>query len=203
MQASAGHTLMVHPTLLSFLSPLSLFPPLPPPAPPCAGFMGVSAALVFASECAPSLCRALEAGAWPQRCASGFCPLLFLLCSCKGAGSCKQRAQPEACHSFLLPAAASPLPCAHFLSLLFSPPLLLLLLPDLGAAYGTAKAGVGIASMGIMHPSEAMKNIVPVIMAGILGIYGLIVAAILVGKSECQKAGALLTAAGMPCGRAA
>ena len=36
--------------------------------------------------------------------------------------------------------------------------------------------------MGIMHPTEVMKNIVPVIMAGILGIYGLIVAAILVGK---------------------
>lgn len=30
---------------------------------------------------------------------------------------------------------------------------------------------------------QVMKNIVPVIMAGILGIYGLIVAAILVGKS--------------------
>lgn len=39
-------------------------------------------------------------------------------------------------------------------------------IPDLGAAYGTAKAGVGIASMGIMHPTEVMKNIVPVIMAG-------------------------------------
>ena len=38
--------------------------------------------------------------------------------------------------------------------------------------------------MGIMHPSEVMKNIVPVIMAGLLGIYGLIVAAILVGKSK-------------------
>jgi hypothetical protein len=25
---------------------------------------------------------------------------------------------------------------------------------NLGAAYGTAKAGVGIASMGIMHPSQ-------------------------------------------------
>jgi hypothetical protein len=34
---------------------------------------------------------------------------------------------------------------------------------------------------GIMHPTEVMKNIVPVIMAGILGIYGLIVAAIIVG----------------------
>lgn len=57
-----------------------------------------------------------------------------------------------------------------------APPLLCHHLPlptDLGAAYGTAKSGVGIASMGIMHPTEVMKNIVPVIMAGILGIYGL------------------------------
>lgn len=61
---------------------------------------------------------------------------------------------------------------------------------DLGAAYGTAKAGVGIASMGIMHPTEVMKNIVPVIMAGILGIYGLIVAAILVGKITVPVPGA-------------
>lgn len=53
---------------------------------------------------------------------------------------------------------------------------------DLGAAYGTAKSGVGISSMGIMHPERVMRNIIPVVMAGILGIYGLIVGAILVGK---------------------
>ena len=41
--------------------------------------------------------------------------------------------------------------------------------------------------MGIMHPQEVMKNIVPVIMAGILGIYGLIVAAILVGKIQVRR----------------
>lgn len=29
-----------------------------------------------------------------------------------------------------------------------------LVFANLGAAYGTAKAGVGIASMGIMHPTE-------------------------------------------------
>ena len=59
-----------------------------------------------------------------------------------------------------------------------------LVFANLGASYGTAKSSVGIVSMGIMHPTEVMKNIVPVIMAGILGIYGLIVAAIIVGKSE-------------------
>ena len=50
---------------------------------------------------------------------------------------------------------------------------------DLGAAYGTAKSGIGIASMGVMKPDMIMKSIVPIIMAGILGIYGLIVAVIL------------------------
>ena len=50
---------------------------------------------------------------------------------------------------------------------------------DLGAAYGTAKAGVGIASMGVLKPELIFKSIVPIIMAGILGIYGLIVAVIL------------------------
>ena len=55
---------------------------------------------------------------------------------------------------------------------------------DLGAAYGTAKSGVGISSMGIMHPERVMRNIIPVVMAGILGIYGLIVGAILVGKGK-------------------
>jgi V-type H+-transporting ATPase 16kDa proteolipid subunit len=53
---------------------------------------------------------------------------------------------------------------------------------DLGAAYGTAKAGVGLASMGVMNPSLVMRNVLPVVMAGILGIYGLIVGAILNGR---------------------
>ena len=39
------------------------------------------------------------------------------------------------------------------------------------------------ADRGCALYTQVMKNIVPVIMAGILGIYGLIVAAILVGKS--------------------
>src|SRR5438128_2261656 len=51
---------------------------------------------------------------------------------------------------------------------------------DLGAAYGTAKSGVGISSMGVMNPQLVMRNIIPVVMAGVLGIYGLIVAVILI-----------------------
>ena len=50
---------------------------------------------------------------------------------------------------------------------------------NIGAAYGTAKSGVGILTMGISRPEIIIKSVIPVIMAGILGIYGLIVAVIL------------------------
>ena len=54
-----------------------------------------------------------------------------------------------------------------------------LVFANVGAAYGTAKSGVGIASMGVMNPQLVMRNIIPVVMAGVLGIYGLIVAVII------------------------
>ena len=57
-----------------------------------------------------------------------------------------------------------------------------LVFANLGAAYGTAKSGVGICAMGIMKPTSIIKGVIPVIMAGILGIYGLIVAVILAQK---------------------
>eukprot|EP00693_Jakoba_libera_P002978 EC693145.1.p2 GENE.EC693145.1~~EC693145.1.p2 ORF type:complete len:179 (+),score=47.92 EC693145.1:148-684(+) len=53
-----------------------------------------------------------------------------------------------------------------------------LIFANLGAAYGTAKSGVGIAAAGVMKPDGIMKSIIPVVMAGILGIYGLIIAVI-------------------------
>merc|ERR1712210_397334 len=53
---------------------------------------------------------------------------------------------------------------------------------NIGAAYGTAKSGVGISSMGVMNPGLVMRNIIPVVMAGVLGIYGLIVAVIIQGS---------------------
>ncbi|XP_050032732.1 V-type proton ATPase 16 kDa proteolipid subunit c-like [Dermacentor andersoni] len=46
----------------------------------------------------------------------------------------------------------------------------------LGAAYGTAKAGSGIAAMAVMKPQLIMKSLIPVVMAGIIAIYGLVVA---------------------------
>ena len=53
---------------------------------------------------------------------------------------------------------------------------------NLGSAYGAAKTGVGICSMGVLRPELIFKSIVPVIMAGILGIYGLIVGVIISRK---------------------
>lgn len=59
-----------------------------------------------------------------------------------------------------------------------------LVFSNLGAAYGTAKSGVGIASIGVLRSDLVFKSLIPVVMAGILGIYGLIVAVILQGKSK-------------------
>jgi V-type H+-transporting ATPase proteolipid subunit len=49
----------------------------------------------------------------------------------------------------------------------------------LGAAYGTAKSGTGIAAMAVMRPELIMKSVIPVVMAGIVAIYGLVVAALI------------------------
>lgn len=56
---------------------------------------------------------------------------------------------------------------------------LVLLNLALGAAYGTAKSGTGIAAMSVMRPELIMKSIIPVVMAGIIAIYGLVVAVLI------------------------
>merc|ERR1711988_1110287 len=78
-----------------------------------------------------------------------------------------------------------------------------LVFANLGAAYGTAKSGVGISSMGVVSPHLIMKSIIPVVMAGILGIYGMIVAVILGQKIKdgyTYKNGYSHLAAGLCCG---
>jgi V-type H+-transporting ATPase proteolipid subunit len=61
-----------------------------------------------------------------------------------------------------------------------------LVFSNLGAAYGTAKSGVGIASLGVIDHSKVYKALTPIIMAAILGIYGVIVAVLL--RSNISKA---------------
>eukprot|EP00455_Lapot_gusevi_P056226 TRINITY_DN929_c0_g1_i2.p1 TRINITY_DN929_c0_g1~~TRINITY_DN929_c0_g1_i2.p1 ORF type:complete len:165 (+),score=75.02 TRINITY_DN929_c0_g1_i2:88-582(+) len=77
---------------------------------------------------------------------------------------------------------------------------------NLGAAYGTAKSGVGISSMGVMKPELVMRNIIPVVMAGVLGIYGLIVAVVLIQQVKppySGYSGFAHLAAGLACGLSA
>lgn len=89
-----------------------------------------------------------------------------------------------------------------------------LVFANLGAAYGTAKSGVGIASLGVIDSNKVYKALIPIIMAGILGIYGIIVSVLLVSKvkgmdiTDVTPAGVLLRgkqgyqylAAGLACG---
>eukprot|EP00299_Pterocystis_sp_00344_P004592 c15854_g1_i1.p1 GENE.c15854_g1_i1~~c15854_g1_i1.p1 ORF type:complete len:176 (+),score=40.28 c15854_g1_i1:58-528(+) len=74
----------------------------------------------------------------------------------------------------------------------------------LGAAYGTAKAGVGVSAMGVQHPGLVMKSIIPVVMAGVLGIYGLIVAVVISSAIDVNTyklfGGYAHLSAGLACG---
>jgi len=77
-----------------------------------------------------------------------------------------------------------------------------LVFSNLGASYGTAKAGVGIASLGVIDSNKILKAIIPVVMAGILGIYGIIVAVLM--QKDCatasKGAGYKYLSAGLCCG---
>ena len=127
-----------------------------PTSAPFFGFMGVTSALVFASACARS----------------------------------RAPREPEAHKPLPKPAdARGPRVRARA----FSPPapLFTRARPRSRARASSARrhwrgvrhgeSGVGIASMGVMNPGLVMRNIIPVVMAGVLGIYGLIVAVILQG----------------------
>jgi V-type H+-transporting ATPase proteolipid subunit len=57
----------------------------------------------------------------------------------------------------------------------------------MGAAYGTAKSGTGIAAMSVMRPELIMKSIIPVVMAGIIAIYGVVVAVLIAGQLDPEK----------------
>lgn len=69
-----------------------------------------------------------------------------------------------------------------------------------GAAYGTAKAGIGIAGVGTFRPDLIMKvcdlmckttldaqlipysqSLIPVVMAGIIAVYSLVIAVLIAG----------------------
>ena len=79
-----------------------------------------------------------------------------------------------------------------------------LVFANLGASYGTAKSGVGIASLSVIDSQKITKSLIPIIMAGILGIYGLIIAILLSAKAADVKLtagdGYKMFSAGLCCG---
>ena len=60
-----------------------------------------------------------------------------------------------------------------------------LVFANLGAAYGTAKSGVGIVSVAVLKPDLLFRSIIPVVMAGVLGMYGMIIAILVKGQCKC------------------
>jgi len=52
----------------------------------------------------------------------------------------------------------------------------------LGSSYGTAKSGVGAASVGVTRPELFIRSLLPVIMSGMIGLYGFIIGLILISN---------------------
>ena len=75
---------------------------------------------------------------------------------------------------------------------------------NLGAAYGMAKSGSGIAGMGQRKPHLIIKALLPVVMASILGIYGMIVSVVILKKIDLANysfgLGYKHFSAGLSCG---
>ncbi|KAF9533173.1 V-ATPase proteolipid subunit C-like domain-containing protein [Crepidotus variabilis] len=75
----------------------------------------------------------------------------------------------------------------------------------IGASYGTAKSGVGISAMAVLRPDQMMKCVVPVVMAGIIAIYGLVVSVLISSNLSTQiplAAGFIQLGAGLSVGLA-
>eukprot|EP00035_Acanthoeca_spectabilis_P034968 m.31809 g.31809 ORF g.31809 m.31809 type:complete len:207 (-) comp6975_c0_seq1:1566-2186(-) len=49
----------------------------------------------------------------------------------------------------------------------------------IGAAYGTAKCGTSLSCMAVQYPGQVLKNIIPVVMASVVAIYGLVVSVLI------------------------
>ncbi|CAK7275143.1 v-type proton ATPase 16 kDa proteolipid subunit 2 [Sporothrix epigloea] len=49
----------------------------------------------------------------------------------------------------------------------------------MGAAYGTAKSGIGIAGVGTFRPDLIMKCLIPVVMSGIIAVYALVISVLI------------------------
>ncbi|KAJ5494973.1 V-type proton ATPase 16 kDa proteolipid subunit 2 [Penicillium diatomitis] len=74
-----------------------------------------------------------------------------------------------------------------------------------GAAYGTAKSGIGIAGVGTFRSDLIMKSLIPVVMSGIIAVYGLVISVLIVGdirpdQQQSLYKGCMHLAAGLSVG---
>ena len=58
-----------------------------------------------------------------------------------------------------------------------------------GAAYATYKSSEGIAAAWTRYPKYGMRALVPVVMAGIISIYGLVVGVVIAGRLGSSSEG--------------
>jgi len=80
-----------------------------------------------------------------------------------------------------------------------------MILSTVGAAFGTSKAGIGIAGLGQFKPELIMKSLIPVVMSGIIAVYGLVVSVLIVGRLDPSQgyplySGFVHLGAGLACG---
>jgi V-type H+-transporting ATPase proteolipid subunit len=59
-----------------------------------------------------------------------------------------------------------------------------LMFANAGSAFGTAKAGIAIMEVSADKPELIFRSIIPVVMASILGMYGMILAIVIKGQGK-------------------
>jgi len=86
----------------------------------------------------------------------------------------------------------------------YSGAVLCLTLSCMGAAYGTAQAGLGLCRVGCKNSSVTIKGIIPVAMAGVRAIYGLVLSIIILSgihtRDYVTYNGFAHLSAGLSCG---
>lgn len=74
----------------------------------------------------------------------------------------------------------------------------------IGAGYATAKTGVSAVNVCVMRPELLTRAVLPVVMAGIVGLYGVIVGIAMIVKLNPEKftlfLGAMQLSGGLACG---
>jgi len=49
----------------------------------------------------------------------------------------------------------------------------------IGAGYGTAKSGIGISAASVLRPDMMFRNMLPVVLSGIIAIFGLVISVVI------------------------